>query len=206
MKKTILRFQAFVLPLLLLGLAGYILETQGYDLLINGRLLLREICLGCFVAGVLLEAIMLLVITVRTKKLILILLNVVVIPCVLTLLFLFGGFVFLRAIIFGGSEIYHFEEFDKDIVVYNQSLLLAGQSNIYETSDGILVRYVAMAGGDDGYMPLQIEDAFSMTPSPDGLLIEYHFCGPNDSKDYDYNLYLKYEDGHFVKDYQNWMK
>lgn len=87
------------------------------------------------------------------------------------------------------------DNFDKEILIENKSILLNGSSKIYQIENIFVVKYVYDVGGDDGYCPLENRDWYDIINYENGVEIIYSFNGGDDP----IHLYLKFNNGNLER-------
>ena len=188
LKRTIIISQTLAFIFFLLGIAGRILQNQDYDLLLFGRPFLFQTFTICFLLFYLVETLAILVLFNKTKKKLLFLTYLVLIPLILFQIF---------ALYFSSSfdtsiKLYKYPKFDTTIVIENSADLLGDYSSVYETKNNILLKDLAIIDGtpcplgDESLCDVKIENNKVIYIYRDG------FSG-SDKK----QLILEYENGHF---------
>lgn len=148
-KSIVIIFQIVSLVFLLFSVISALLIKNGYEIFIFGNICLyivKDIGLLLFLLS---EFIMFIVIAIKNKKPLFIIANVILLPLLLLQLAAIDFTLTCKP----DAKLYSYEEFNKDIVIVNRSFLLSGDSYILE-KDGVLVKLLASASGDDGYCPL----------------------------------------------------
>ena len=169
-----------------------ILLKNDYELYLFGSTWLKIIHDISFTIFLTVEFIAVIVLTVKTKKLLLIILNIILLPILLLQIFATDFKIdTVRSI-----KEYSFEGFDKNIVIENRSFLLGGDSIIHEKINSFLIRKVTSVGGDDGRCPLENESEFSIEII-DNQICFYYFFDYDRSEDAIQKHIIKYENGHF---------
>lgn len=194
-KRILLGFQIAVAPFFLAALLEGILQLFGYHIFLFGQVG-RPILLISASVFVTLEGIMLLVLAIVTDKLRYFLLNLLLGPLVL-LLILFGWLALRH-----DTRVHRIDEFDEELVVTNWSVLMLGESYVYQKEIPFIVKEVAWVGGDDGWCPLSDEHQYKWTVSGDELTLTYDFYGYGENTE---QMRFRYENGRFVKIYDSLM-
>ena len=163
-----------------------------YELYLFGSTWLKIIHDISFTIFLIIEFISVIILIVKTKKLLLIVLDVILLPILLLQIFATDFKIdTVRSI-----KEYSFEEFEKDIVIENRSYLLSGNSIIHEKVNGFFIRKVTSIDGDDGRCPLHNESEFSIEVI-DNHICFYYFFDYNRSEDATQKHIIKYKNGHF---------
>ena len=191
-KRILLLSQIPAILFLLIYFVCKILLKNGYELYLFGNTWLKithDISLTIFL---IVEFITIIALIVKTKKLLLIILNIILLPILLLQIFATDFKIdTVRSI-----KEYSFEEFDKNIVIENRSYLLSGNSIIHEKINNLLIRKVTSVGGDDGRCPLEDESEFTIEVT-DNQICFYYFFDYDRSEDAIKKHIIKYENGHF---------
>ena len=194
-KRILLLSQIPSILLLLIYFLCKILLKNDYELYLFGGTWLKIVHDISFTIFLIIEFIAVIVLTVKTKKFLLIILNIILLPILLVQTWATDFKInTVRSI-----KEYSFEKFDENIVIENRSFLLGGDSIIHEKVNRFLIRKVTSVGGDDGRCPLEKESEFSIEVS-DNTIIFYYFFDYDRSEDAIKECSIKYEDGHFVED------
>ena len=183
-KNIVIIFQIIAIIFLLLGIAGYILLYQDYDLLLFGRPLIIPIYMTGFLLFYLTEILVILLLFVKTNKKLFFLAYIVLIP--LVLIHMFFMLITLSSDVSVKKNTY--PEFDTTIIIESGDDLLGGYSRIYETKNNILIKRITdvydapyLLGNDvkieNNRIIYTYEDIFSETNKR--------------------QLILQYENGHF---------
>lgn len=175
-----------------------ILLKNDYELYLFGSTWLKIVHDISFTIFLTIEFIAIIALTVKTKKLLLIIPNIILLPILLAQI-LATDFKIdtVRSI-----KEYSFEEFNENIVIENRSFLLAGDSIIHEKVNSFLIRKVTSIGGDDGRCPLENESEFSVEVI-DNQIIFYYYFDYDRSGDAIEKCSIKYENGHFLEGVDN---
>lgn len=187
-KKCVIIFQSFSIIFLILGIVGRVLQNQDYDLLLFGKPLLFQLYMICFLLFYLVETLAILVLFIKTKKKLLFLTYLVLIPLILFQIF---------GLCFSSSsdvsiKMHKYPEFDTTIVIENGSDLFGGYSQIYETKNKILLKDIALLDGDP--YPLGYEALNDVEIKNNRIIYTYN----DDSEETGKNqLIIEYENGHF---------
>lgn len=180
--------------LLLIYFLCKILLKNDYELYLFGGTWLKIVHDISFTIFLIIEFIAVIVLTVKTKKFLLIILNIILLPILLVQTWATDFKInTVRSI-----KEYSFEKFDKNIVIENRSFLLGGDSIIHEKVNRFLIRKVTSVGGDDGRCPLEKESEFSIEVS-DNTITFYYFFDYDRSEDAIEECSIKYEDGRFIE-------
>lgn len=187
-KKCVIIFQSFSIIFLILGIVGRVLQNQDYDLLLFGKPLLFQLYTICFLLFYLVETLAILVLFIKTKKKLLFLTYLVLIPLILFQIF---------ALCFSSSfdtsiKLYKYPEFDTTIVIENSSDLLGDYSSVYETKNNILLKDLAIIDGTP--CPLGDESLCDVKIENNKVIYVY---GDSFSGSEKKQLILEYENGHF---------
>lgn len=193
-KQTLLLSQTPAILFLLIYFVCKILLKNGYELYLFGSTWLKITHDISFTIFLVIEFIAVIALTVKTKKRLLIILNIILLPILLLQIFATD----FKSDTVRSIKEYFFEEFDKNIVIENRSYLLSGNSIIHEKVNNLLIRKVASVGGDDGRCPLEDETEFSIEVS-DNQIYFYYFFDYNRSEDAIKKHIIKYENGHFIE-------
>lgn len=196
-KKIIICFQVFAVIFLILGILGKHLLENGFEILFFENTCLYFLYQVCFSVFLTTEFIMLIVLAVKSKKPLLFIANVVLLPLLLLQLFATEFAIFDSE---ATTKSYTYEQFEKDIVIENRSFLLSGVSVIYENTNGYILRKIASVGGDDGYCPLKDESLFSVKVDDKSITYFYYFDDYTENEDSIEVLTIEHENGHFVED------
>ena len=191
----VLPIQLFVILLAVLAYVAQQMKYDGYEILLFDRLILRHMDAWSMIAAMVAETVMFLLLAIwcRGRKLLRLVSAFLSVVCCLIGLFALAADGWT---IEGDIVIYDYDEFEPDIVIENWSWLLAGGSDVYESENGILLRRVGSAGGDDGYQPLADSSRCRVTVDKGGILYEYENGSGSQSK---WRLFLAYRDGHFIE-------
>lgn len=193
-KRVIVISQIPTIIFLLIYFVCKILLKNDYELYLFGSTWLKIIHDISFTIFLIIEFIAVIVLTVKTKKLLLIILNIILLPILLLQIFATDFKIdTVRSI-----KEYSFKEFERDIVIENRSFLLSGDSIIHEKINSFLIRKVTSVGGDDGRCPLEDESEFSIEVI-DNQIYLYYFFDYDRSEDAIQKHIIKYENGHFVE-------
>ena len=193
-KRIILLSQIPSTIFLLIYFVCKILLKNDYELYLFGSTWLKIIHDISFTIFLIIEFIAVIVLIVKSKKLLLIILNIILLPILLLQIFATDFKIdTVRSI-----KEYSFEEFEKDIVIENRSYLLSGNSIIHEKVNGFFIRKVTSIDGDDGRCPLHNESEFSIEVI-DNQICFYYFFDYDRSEDAIQKHIIKYENGHFVE-------
>lgn len=185
MKKYIVISQMICLLFLLLFIIGLLLPS-GYVLRIFGIINTLHI----FIIFIFLEFLSLFlyfIIKRRYKKL---LWNTLFLP-VLFVLFIFIG-------LDSPNNTYKLtlENFDRELLIENKSVLLSGSSKIYQVENCLIAKFVYDAGGDDGHCPLEDRDNYEIIYYENGIEIIYDFGNGGDDL---VHLYFIFNNGNLEK-------
>lgn len=183
---------------LLIYLVCKILLKNDFELFLFGVTWLKIIHDISFSIFLILEFIAIIVLIVKTKKLLLIILNIILLPILLLQIFATD---FKTDNIISIKE-YTFEQFEKDIVIENRSFLLSGESIIHEKINSFLIRKITSVDGDDGRCPLEDESEFEIKVNNNEITFYYFFDydrSPEAIKEHT----VIYENGHFVEGENN---
>ena len=191
-KQILLLSQIPAILFLLIYFLCKILLKNGYEIYLFGSTWLKIIHDISFTVFLIIEFVAVIVLTVKTKKRLLIILNIILLPILLLQIFATDFKIdTVRSI-----KEYSFEEFDKNIVIENRSYLLSGNSIIHEKVNGFFIRKVTSIDGDDGRCPLENESEFSIEII-DNQICFYYFFDYDRSEDAIKKHIIKYENGHF---------
>lgn len=197
-KRILLLSQIPSILLLLIYFLSKILLKNDYELYLFGGTWLKIVHDISFTIFLIIEFIAVIVLTVKTKKFLLIILNIILLPILLVQTWATDFKInTVRSI-----KEYSFEKFDENIVIENRSFLLSGDSIIHEKANSFLIRKVTSIGGDDGRCPLENEDEFEMKVNDNGITF-YYFFDYDRSEDAIEECSIKYVNGHFVKGADN---
>ncbi len=191
-KSYVIIFQIVSLVFLLFSVISALLIKNGYEIFIFGNICLyivKHIGLLLFLLS---EFIMFIVIAIKNKKPLFIIANVILLPLLLLQLAAIDFTLTCKPDV----KLYSYEEFNKDIVIVNRSFLLSGDSYILE-KDGVLVKLLASASGDDGYCPLRGEDDFQVKIDGNTITYTYHFDGYSPNDENKREIIIEYKNGHF---------
>ena len=131
-KQILLLSQTPAILFLLIYFVCKILLKNDYELYLFGSTWLKIIHDISFTIFLIIEFIAVIVLIVKSKKLLLIILNIILLPILLLQIFATDFKIdTVRSI-----KEYSFEEFEKDIVIENRSYLLSGNSIIHEKVNG----------------------------------------------------------------------
>ncbi len=197
-KRIFILSQIPAIILLLMYLICKILLKNDYELFLFGVTWLKIIHDICFSIFLILEFIAVIVLIVKTKKLLLIILNIILLP--ILLLQIFATDFKIDNII--SIKEYTFEQFEKDIVIENRSFLLSGDSIIHEKINSFLIRKITSVDGDDGRCPLEDESEFTIEVENNEICF-YYFYDYDRSEDAIKEHTVIYENGHFVEGKNN---
>lgn len=193
-KQILLLSQTPAILFLLIYFVCKILLKNDYELYLFGSTWLKIIHDISFTIFLIIEFIAVIVLIVKSKKLLLIILNIILLPILLLQIFATDFKIdTVRSI-----KEYSFEEFDKNIVIENRSFLLGGDSIIHEKANKLLIRKVTSVGGDDGRCPLADESEFTVEVT-DNQICFYYFFDYDRSEDAIQKHIIKYDNGHFVE-------
>ena len=193
-KQILLLSQTPAILFLLIYFVCKILLKNDYELYLFGSTWLKIIHDISFTIFLIIEFIAVIVLIAKTKKLLLIILNIILLPILLLQIFATDFKIdTVRSI-----KEYSFEEFEKDIVIENRSYLLSGNSIIHEKVNGFFIRKVTSIDGDDGRCPLHNESEFSIEVI-DNQICFYYFFDYDRSEDAIQKHIIKYENGHFIE-------
>lgn len=193
-KQILLLSQTPAILFLLIYFVCKILLKNDYELYLFGSTWLKIIHDISFTIFLIIEFISVIILIVKTKKLLLIVLDVILLPILLLQIFATDFKIdTVRSI-----KEYSFEEFEKDIVIENRSYLLSGNSIIHEKINSFLIRKVSSIGGDDGRCPLADESEFTVEVT-DNQICFYYFFDYDRSEDAIQKHIIKYDNGHFVE-------
>lgn len=194
-KRILLFSQIPAILFLLIYFTCKILLKNDYELYLFGSTWLKSTHDISFTVFLIIEFITVVILLIKTKKLLLIALDVVLLPVLLLQIFATDFKIdTLRSI-----KEYSFEQFEKSIVIENRSYLLSGNSIIHEKINSFLIRKVTSVDGDDGRCPLENESEFSVEVI-DNQIIFYYFFDYDRSEDAIEECSIKYENGHFIED------
>lgn len=188
-KRILIGFQIAALSCFLIGIIGGILQIFGYQLCLFGQVGGSVILLS-FTLGIVVEGIMLLPLAIVNRKASLFLPNLILVPLVLLMLFHW-----VWSIAPYGSKVYHYDEFEKDIMITHWSLLLRSQSTVYQMENPFVAKEITAVIGD-GIAPLDENYFLLIDVSEDGIEYYDHY----ENSDYEDRLILRldYEDGRFT--------
>lgn len=188
-KRILIGFQIVAMPCFLIALIGGILPIFGYQLYLFGQVGGSVILLS-FTLGIVVEGIMLLPLAIVNRKASVFLPNLILIPLVLVLLFHW-----VWSIAPYGSKVYHYDEFEKDIMITHWSFLVRSQSTVYQMENPFVVKEITAVVGD-GIAPLDEDYFLLINVSEDGIEYYDHF----ENSDYEDRLILRldYKDGQFT--------
>jgi len=178
-RKIIFICQAIALVFLVLRFCCALLANNGYDIFLFGKASLDTIHTTMLFLAVMTEIVMFVILAVVRRKLLLSLPVLLALPVILLYLFSIS-FVMVQS----NPEVYSYDEFDQDILIIDYRFLLAGNTIVYETENGILIKKVASFSGDDGIPPWR-----ELTVVENGILIEHD--------GFEDDIYLEYREGHF---------
>ena len=191
-KRIILFSQIPSTIFLLIYFVCKILLKNDYELYLFGSTWLKIIHDVSFTIFLIIEFISVIILIVKTKKLLLIVLDVILLPILLLQIFVTD----FKIDTINSIKEYFFEEFDKNIVIENRSFLLSGDSIIHEKINSFLIRKVTSIGGDDGRCPLEDESEFTIEVI-DNQICFFYFFDYDRSEDAIQKHIIKYENGHF---------
>lgn len=186
-KVILLGFQIVASPFLAAALLEWILQFFGYHLYLFGQVG-RSILFCSITVIIMLEAAMLLVLTLFTGKLRYFLPNLLLIPLFLLLL-LIGLFNPQNV-----TRVHSIDRFDEDVVVENKKSFLSGHSVVYQKELPFVVREMTEVYGSDGWCPLCEESAYEWSVSGEELLLTYCYYGYGEQQ-----MRFRYQNGKFVK-------
>ena len=186
-------FQIFAVIFLLIGISSELLLNNEYELFLFENTCLYFVYQIGYLLFLITEFVMFIVLTIKKKKLLFLIGNIILLPLLLIQGFAADFAVYAEAT----TKLYSYENFDADIVISSRSLLLSGNSTIYEKNDSILIHKIARADGDDGYAPLKDESKFKVTVDDKKITYIYYFDGYSLSDESMEVIVLKYDDGHF---------
>ena len=193
-KRILLLSQIPSILLLLIYFLCKISLKNDYELYLFGGTWLKIVHDISFTIFLIIEFIAVIVLTVKTKKLLLIILNIILLPILLVQTWATDFKInTVRSI-----KEYSFEKFDENIVIENRSFLLGGDSIIHEKVNSFLIRKVTSVGGDDGRCPLEDESEFTIEVT-DNQIVFYYFFDYDRSEDAIKECSIKYVNGHFVE-------
>lgn len=193
-KQILLLSQTPAILFLLIYFVCKILLKNNYELFLFGSTWLKTTHDMSFTIFLVIEFIAVIILIVKTKKLLLIVLDVVLLPILFLQIFATDFKIdTVRSI-----KEYSFEQFEKSIVIENRSYLLSGNSIIHEKVNSFLIRKVTSVDGDDGRCPLENESEFSVEVI-DNQIVFYYFFDYNRSEDAIEKCSIKYENGHFIE-------
>lgn len=186
--RILLGFQIAAVPCFLAGLIGLVLPIFGYQICLFGQVGESVVWLG-FTLGIVFEGIMLLPLAIVNRKASIFLPNLILVPLVLLMLFQW-----LWSIAPYGSKVYHYDEFEKDIMITHWSFLVRSQSTVYQLENPFVAKEITAVLGD-GIAPLDESFFLQINVSEDGIEYYHHF----DNSDYEDRLILRldYKDGEF---------
>jgi len=84
------------------------------------------------------------------------------------------------------------ENFDRELLIENKSILLSGSSKIYQVENCFIAKYVYDVGGDDGHCPLENRENYEIVYYENGFEIIYDFGSGGDDL---VHLYFKFNNG-----------
>lgn len=191
-KRILLLSQIPAILFLVLYFVCKILLKSGYELYLFGGTWLKITHDISFTIFLVIEFIAVIVLIAKTKKLLLIILNIILLPILIVQIWATD----FKLNTIRSIKEYSFEEFDKNIVIENRSFLLSGDSIIHEKINNFLIRKVTSVDGDDGRCPLEDDSEFSIEVS-DNQICFYYFYDYDRSEDAIKKHIIKYENGHF---------
>ena len=193
-KRILLLSQIPAILFLLIYFVCKILLKNDYELYLFGNTWLKIIHDISFSIFLIIEFISVIILIVKTKKLLLIVLDVILLPILFLQIFATD----FKIDTVNSIKEYSFEEFEKDIVIENRSFLLSGDSIIHEKHNSFLLRKVTRISGDDGYCPLEDENEFTIEVINNQICF-YYFFDYDRSEDAIQKHVIKYENGHFIE-------
>lgn len=183
-KNIVIIFQIIAIIFLLLGIAGYILLYQDYDLLLFGRPLIIPIYMTGYLLFYLTEILVILLLFVKTNKKLFFLAYIVLIPLVLIHMY----FMLITSSSDVSVKTNTYPEFDTTIIIESGDDLLGGYSRIYETKNNILIKRIT-----DVYdAPYLLGNDVKIENNRIIYTYEDNFSETNKRQ-----LILQYENGHF---------
>lgn len=202
MKNNIKRILLFSqIPAILFLLIYFICKIflkNNYELYLFGSTWLKSTHDISFTVFLIIEFITVFILLIKTKKLLLIALDVVLLPVLLLQIFAID----FKTDTLRSIKEYSFEQFEKSIVIENRSYLLSGNSIIHEKINSFLIRKVTSVDGDDGRCPLENESEFSVEVI-DNQIIFYYYFDYDRSEDAIEKCSIKYENGRFLEGVDN---
>lgn len=192
-KNLVIIFQAFSVLFLAFGVLGRVLFCSGYEFYVfetTCLYFLYQIALSLFL---LTEFIFFIVVAIKCKKPLFLIVNFLLLPLLLIQLFATDFAITAKATV----QHYTYENFDKDIVISNRSLLLSGSSAIYEQINEFCLKEIAEASGDDGYAPLSDEDKYKIEVKDNTITYTYYVDGYSLEEKYKHSIIVEYNNGHY---------
>lgn len=193
-KRILLLSQTPAILFLLIYFICKILLNNDYELYLFENTWLKIIHDISYSIFLIIEFVSVIILIVKTKKLLLIVLDVILLPILFLQIFATD----FKIDTVNSIKEYSFKEFEKDIVIENRSYLLSGNSIIHEKVNGFFIRKVTSIDGDDGRCPLHNESEFSIEVI-DNQICFYYFFDYDRSEDAIEKHIIKYENGHFVE-------
>lgn len=193
-KRILLLSQIPAILFLLIYFICKILIKNDYELYLFGNTWLKIAHDISFTIFLIVEFIAVIVLIVKTKRLLLIFLNIILLPILLLQIFATD----FKLDTVRSIKEYSSKEFNKDIIIENRSYLLDGNSIIYEKINNFLIQKVTSVGGDDGRCPLDDESEFTIEVN-DNQICFYYFFDYDRSEDALKKHIIKYENGRFVE-------
>lgn len=192
-KRIFILSQIPAIILLLMYLICKILLNNDYELYLFENTWLKIIHDISFSIFLIIEFVYVIILIVKTKKLLLIVLDVILLPILFLQIFATD----FKIDTVNSIKEYSFEEFEKDIVIENRSYLLSGYSTIYEKRNNYLLKEISSVDGDDGRCPLNDESEFTIEVNNNEICF-YYFYDYDRSEDAIEKHIIKYENGHYI--------
>ncbi len=175
-----------------------ILLKNDYELFLFGVTWLKSTHDISFTVFLIIEFITVVILLIKTKKPLLIALDVVLLPVLLLQIFAID----FKTDTLRSIKEYSFEQFEKSIVIENRSYLLSGNSIIHEKINSFLIRKVTSVDGDDGRCPLNDESEFTIEVNNNEICF-YYFYDYDRSEDAIEKHIIKYENGRYIAGEKN---